>query len=81
MTVEVNSIIMLLMKLCTFGISRSLNRKGSPYDNAAAESTFKIFKIKLISNSIFSILNELEVELDRYINCFNKHRIHFTLTI
>ena len=46
--------------LGTFGISRSLSRKGNPYDNAVAESTFKIFKTEFINNSIFSTLNELE---------------------
>ena len=46
--------------LGTFGISRSLSRKGNPYDNAVVESTFKIFKTEFINNSIFSTLNELE---------------------
>ena len=65
--------------LDTFGISRSLSRKGNPYDNAVAESTFKIFKTEFINNSIFSTLNELEVELADYINWFNNCRIHSTL--
>ena len=65
--------------LDTFGISRSLSRKGNPYDNAVAESTFKIFKTEFINNSIFNTLNELEVELADYINWFNNHRIHSTL--
>ncbi len=64
--------------LDTFGIKRSLSRKGNPYDNAVAESTFKIFKTEFINNSIFSTLNELEVELAD-INWFNNHRIHSTL--
>ena len=65
--------------LDTFGISRSLSRKGNPYDNAVAESTFKIFKTEFINNSIFKTLNELEVELTDYINWFNNYRIHSTL--
>ena len=46
--------------LDVFQIKRSLSRKGNPYDNAVAESTFKIFKTEFINNSIFSTLNELE---------------------
>jgi transposase InsO family protein len=30
--------------LKTFNISRSLSKKGCPYDNAGAEATFKIIK-------------------------------------
>lgn len=62
-----------------FGISRSLSMKGNPYDNAVAESTFKIFKTEFINNSIFNTLDELEVELADYINWFNNYRIHSTL--
>ena len=39
--------------LGTFGISQSLSRKGNPYDNAVAESTFKIFKTEFINIRIF----------------------------
>ena len=56
--------------LDVFQIKRSLSRKGNPYDNAVAESTFKIFKTEFINSSIFSSLNELEVELADYINWF-----------
>ena len=48
--------------LNTFGISQFLSRKGNPYDNTIAESIFKIFKTEFINNSIFSTLNELEVD-------------------
>ena len=65
--------------LDTFGITRSLSRKGNPYDNAVAESTFKIFKTEFVNMSIFKTLNELEIELADYINWFNNYRIHSTL--
>lgn len=65
--------------LDTFGITRSLSRKGNPYDNEVAESTFKIFKTEFVNMSIFKTLNELEIELADYINWFNNHRIHSTL--
>ena len=63
--------------LGTFGISRSLSRKGNPYDNAVAESTFN--RIYQYNNSIFNTFNELEVKLADYINWFNNYRIHSTL--
>ena len=63
--------------LDTFGISRSLSRKGNPYDNAVAESTFN--RIYQYNNSIFNTFNELEVKLADYINWFNNYRIHSTL--
>ena len=65
--------------LDVFQINRSLSRKGNSYDNAVAEFTFKIFKTGFINSSVFSSLNELEVELADYINWFNNHRIHSTL--
>lgn len=34
--------------LNTFGIERSLSRKGNPYDNAVAESSFKCMKTEFI---------------------------------
>ena len=43
----------------TFGIERSLSRKGCPYDNAVDESTNKILKAELIYRERFSTLREL----------------------
>ena len=63
--------------LGSFGISQSLSRKGNPYDNAVAESTFN--RIYQYNNSIFNTFNELEVKLADYINWFNNYRIHSTL--
>ena len=42
----------------TFDIERSLSHKGCPYDNAAAEATFKIIKTEFIWNERFHDLNE-----------------------
>lgn len=65
--------------LATFNIGRSLSMKGCPYDNAVAESTFKILKTELIQQKTFHSLEHLKLELDDYIHWFNHHRIHGTL--
>ncbi|RNB93422.1 IS3 family transposase [Brevibacillus parabrevis] len=65
--------------LTTFGITRSLSRKGCPYDNAVAESTFKIFKTEFANQSHFQTEEQLDLELHDYVHWFNQHRIHGTL--
>lgn len=50
--------------------------KGCPYDNAIAESTFKIFKTEFVSGEIFNSLGHLRNELDQYIDWFSNKRIH-----
>ncbi|WP_404810001.1 IS3 family transposase [Metabacillus halosaccharovorans] len=65
--------------LATFNIQRSLSMKGCPYDNAVAEATFKIIKTEFIKGRHFDSLEELEKELQQYINWFNYKRIHGTL--
>ena len=62
--------------LGTFGIGRSLSKKGCPYDNAVAEATYKIMKTELIYQMEFRNLHHLELELYDYVNWFNRHRIH-----
>ena len=49
--------------LATYQIQRSLSQKGNPYDNAVAESTFKILKTELINGMHFDTLNQLALEL------------------
>lgn len=44
-------------------IERSLSHKGNPYDNAVAETTFKILKTELINGTHFSTLEQLSLEL------------------
>lgn len=65
--------------LSTFHISRSLSLKGCPYDNAVAESTFKIFKSEFVYGRNFESLAKLKLELADYINWFNNFRIHSSL--
>lgn len=65
--------------LATFDIERSLSEKGSPYDNAVAEATFKTIKTEFVSGMIFTSQQELERELFDYVNWFNTIRIHGSL--
>ena len=63
----------------TFGIQRSLSKKGCPYDNAVAEATFKIFKTEFVKPSTFYSLEHLKLELSDYVHWYNNFRIHSTL--
>lgn len=63
----------------TFNVSRSLSAKGCPYDNAAAEATYKIIKTEFAFNRILNSFEELELELFDYVNWYNNIRIHGSL--
>ncbi|WP_425382643.1 IS3 family transposase [Spiroplasma endosymbiont of Melieria omissa] len=66
--------------LLAFNITRSLSKKGCPYDNAVvAEATFKTFKTEFINDKNFRSLIQLKLELFDYINWYNNIRIHSTL--
>ena len=65
--------------LDTFNIKRSLSMKGTPYDNAVAEATFKTMKIEFVKGKCFDSLEELRYELLDYVNWFNNHRLHSSL--
>ena len=65
--------------LTTFGIERSLSKKGCPYDNAVAEATYKIFKTEFVKRRSFTSFEELKAELADYIHWYNHIRIHGTL--
>lgn len=65
--------------LDTFGIKRSLSEKGTPYDNAVAEATFKIIKAEFVHGRVFSSQQSLDLELFDYVHWFNNIRIHGSL--
>ena len=65
--------------LQAFGITRSLSKKGCPYDNAVAESTYKSVKIEFVYPQQFETLKELELELFDYVHWWNHLRLHGTL--
>ncbi len=66
--------------LTAFQIGRSLSMKGCPYDNAVAEVTFIIMKTEFINQMNFHSLQHLKLKLNDYLNWYNKHRIHGTLS-
>ncbi|PAE92619.1 hypothetical protein CHH70_14555 [Shouchella clausii] len=65
--------------LATFEIARSLNNKGTPYDHAVAEATFKAIKIELVSRKVFPNQHELDLALFDYVHWFNYIRLHGSL--
>lgn len=63
----------------TFHIQRSLNHKGTPYDNTIAEATFKTIETGFISGHVFPNQQVLDLELFDYVHWFNTIRIHGSL--
>ena len=61
------------------GITRSLSRKGCPYDNAVAESTYKSGKVEFVHQYQFETLAQLRLELFDYVHWWNYLRLHGTL--
>lgn len=64
--------------LRTFRITRSPSVKGTPYDNAVAEATYKVIKVEF-ANHEFESLEELKLKLFDYVNWYNNHRSHSSL--
>ena len=62
-----------------FGITRSLSKRGFPYDNAVAESTYKFVKVEFVHQYQFKTLAQLRLELFDYVHWWNYLRLHGTL--
>ncbi|MGN3140919.1 IS3-like element ISEfa8 family transposase, partial [Enterococcus faecium] len=62
-----------------FGITRSLSKKGCPYDNAVVESTYKSVKVEFVHQYQFETLAQLRLELFDYVHWWNYLRLHGTL--
>lgn len=65
--------------LSTFNIKRSLSKKGSPYDNAVAEATFKSIKFEFVYPHVFKTLEDLESDFGAFVWWFNNKRLHSSL--
>jgi putative transposase len=72
-----NEIIEEILK--TFGIERSLSRKGTPIDNAVAESMYDIVKTEFVYGETFESLKDLQKKLDEWVWWYNNERIHGSL--
>ena len=55
-----------------------MSRKGNCYDNAFAESFFGTMKNELDKNK-FEDLNEVKREIFKYVNWYNRERLHSSL--
>ena len=62
-----------------FGIKRSLSAKGTPHDNAVAESMYSIIKTEFTFGSNFADLAEFKLQWFDYVNWYNNIRIHGSL--
>lgn len=65
--------------LSAFNIQRSLSHKGTPHDNAVAESTYKAFKAKFVYQENFETLEELKAKTFDFVHWWNNKRLHSTL--
>jgi transposase InsO family protein len=72
-----NTSIDALLK--TFDITRSLSHKGTPYDNAVAEATYKTIKTEFVSQEHFETLEHLKSSFGAYVWWFNNKRLHSSL--
>ena len=59
----------------SYGVIRSMSRKGNCWDNAVAESFFKSLKTELIYGNKLIAKEQMELEIFEYIEiCYNKKR-------
>lgn len=65
-------------KLRLLDITQSMSRKGNCYDNAFAESFFHSLKTEL-DHKVFENFEEAKKEIFKYINWYNKERLHSSL--
>lgn len=65
-------------KLKILNITQSMSRKGNCYDNAFAESFFGTMKTEIGINH-FKNIDEVKREIFKYINWYNRERLHSSL--
>ncbi|PQA97343.1 IS3 family transposase, partial [Chryseobacterium piscicola] len=64
----------------SYGVIRSMSRRGNCWDNAVAESFFKSLKTELIYGNKLITKEKMELEIFEYIEVwYNKKRRHSTL--
>jgi putative transposase len=59
-----------------FKFIQSFSKKGTPYDNAVAESFFKYLKLEQTNRSVYVDCQELERALFEYAHFYNNRRPH-----
>jgi len=65
--------------IAAFGMERSLSAKGTPHDNAVAESMYNALKTEMVFGENFDTLDDLELSLFEYVNWYNNRRLHGSL--
>ena len=66
--------------LASYGVIRSMSRKGNCWDNAVAESFFKSLKTELIYGNKLIFRKQMESEIFQYIEIwYNRKRRHSSL--
>ena len=68
-----------LKRVASLGITVSMSKKASPWENGTQESYFSNFKLELGDPNRFETKGELIAEIHRLINRYNKRRIHTSL--
>lgn len=65
--------------LDVFGITRFLSNPGSPYDDAVVESTNRLVKKEPICDNVYTSVERLRSDANRYVWWYNHQRLHSTL--
>lgn len=65
-------------KISLLGITQSMSRKGSCYDNTFVESSFHTLKNEL-EKTCFNDLAEAKIMIFEYINWYNRDGLHSSL--
>lgn len=58
------------------GFESSYSKAGCPYDNAVAESFFRMFKQEEANHHYYASFDDLQASIDEYIDFFNNERPH-----
>ena len=67
-------------ELKSHGFLSSMSRKGDPWDNAVAESFFRILKSELVDHTMWEGYADAHADLFEYLEVYyNRERIHSTL--
>ena len=67
-------------ELQAHGFLSSMSRKGDPWDNAVAESFFRILKSELVDHTMWEGYADAHADLFEYLEVYyNRERIHSTL--
>ncbi len=56
-----------------------MNRPGTPYDNACAETFFKTLKVECVDRTHFKTREDAENAIAAYLLFYNRLRIHQSL--